>query len=143
MVESEDVPVDIDPGEEPESPDGGENDPFPEKKSSGKSSSKSKAKTKKASKKDRKSTKKAKTSKSKRTKKVIKYDPTENFMVPKHEIVGEEERKELERMYGSLDLFPKILVIDPIASKLGAKEGDLIRIYREEGFYYRYVINRG
>lgn len=75
-----------------------------------------------------------------KARKMIKYDPTESFMVPKHEIVDEKEKEKLEKMYGSLDLFPKILVTDPIVIKLGAKEGDLIRIHREKGFYYRLVV---
>lgn len=79
----------------------------------------------------------------KKAKKVIKYDPTEHFMVPKHEIVDEKEKEMLVKKYGTLDRFPKILLTDPIVEKLGAKEGDLIRIYREEGIYYRYVVGPG
>jgi len=139
LVESEDVPVDIDLDEGSDSPNPSKEAKSPGKRSSGKSSSKAKktAKTKKE-----KTQKRTKTTRTKKTKKAIKYDPTENFMVPKHEIVSEDEKRELERMYGSLDLFPKILVTDPIVMKLGAKEGDLIRIHREEGFYYRYVVSR-
>lgn len=102
--------------------------------------SKSKTKSKKAEK--EKVQERVKAAKGRKTKNAIRYDPTESFMVPKHEVVDERERKELERMYGSLDLFPKVLVNDPIVIKLGAKEGDLIRIHREEGFYYR-VVTRG
>lgn len=86
----------------------------------------------------RKTTKRAKAVK--KAKKVVRYDPTEHFMVPKHEIVDEKEKEMLVRRYGPLDRFPKILLTDPIVEKLGAKEGDLIRIYREEGIYYRYVV---
>ncbi|MDK2373232.1 MAG: DNA-directed RNA polymerase subunit RpoH/Rpb5 C-terminal domain-containing protein [Candidatus Korarchaeota archaeon] len=140
MVESEDVPVDIDLDKGSDSLNPSKETKSSGKKSSGKSSSKAK-KTAKV-KKEKKAQKKTKTARTKRVKKAIKYDPTENFMVPKHEIVSEDEKRELERMYGSLDMFPKILVTDPIVMKLGAKEGDLIRIHREEGFYYRYVVSR-
>jgi len=139
LVESENVPVDIDLGEGSNSPN-----PSKEAKSGKKPSGKSSSKAKKASrtKKEKKAQKRPKATRSKKAKKAIKYDPTENFMVPKHEIVSEDEKRELERMYGSLDMFPKILVTDPVVMKLGAKEGDLIRIHREEGFYYRYVVSR-
>ncbi len=140
MVESEDVPVDIDLGEGAESPNPTKEAKSSGGKSSGKSSSKAKRTTK--AKKEKKTQKRSKATKTKKAKKAIKYDPTENFMVPKHEIVGEDEKRELERMYGSLEMFPKILVTDPIVIRLGAKEGDLIRIHREEGFYYRYVVSR-
>jgi len=140
LEESEDVPVDIDLGERSDSPKPSKETKSSEKKSSGRSSSKAKKTTK--TKKEKKTQKRTKTARTKKAKKTIKYDPTENFMVPKHEIVGEDEKKELERVYGSLDLFPKILLTDPIVIKLGAKEGDLIRIHREEGFYYRYVVSR-
>ncbi len=140
MVESEDVPVDIDLGEGAEPPNPTKEAKSSSGKSSGKSSSKAKRTTR--TKKEKKAQKRSKATKTKKTKKAIKYDPTENFMVPKHEIVGEDEKRELERMYGSLEMFPKILVTDPIVIRLGAKEGDLIRIHREEGFYYRYVVSR-
>ncbi len=126
MVDSEDIPVDADLG-------GG---PSPSR--SGKKSKGSKRSVKKKEPK-RKSQKKVKAAK--KAKKAIKYDPTESFMVPKHEIVSESEKEELIRRYGSLDLFPKILITDPIVERIGAKEGDVIRIYREEGFYYRYVVS--
>lgn len=75
-----------------------------------------------------------------RPKKLIKINVEESLMVPKHELVSEEERAELVRRYGPLELFPKILASDPMVERLGAKPGDLIRIYREEGIYYRYVV---
>lgn len=129
MVDSEDIPVDADLGSGPSPPRSG-------KKSKGTKRSVKKKEPKRKSQKKVKATKKAK-----KAKKAIKYDPTENFMVPKHEIVSESEKEELIRRYGSLDLFPKILVTDPIVERIGAKEGDVIRTYREEGFYYRYVVS--
>lgn len=72
--------------------------------------------------------------------KPVKINVEENLMVPKHEVVSEEEKAELVKLYGPLDLFPKILASDPMVERLGANPGDLIRIYREEGVYYRYVV---
>ncbi len=137
MVEFDDISVDSDL--KPES-----------SPSKGRSKVKSsRGRGKKTSNKDskRKLTKKSKASKksqkkgAKKTKKVIKYDPTENFMVPKHEVISEEEKEELVKKYGSLDYFPMILVTDPVVERIGAKEGDIIRIHREEGYYYRRVIS--
>jgi len=131
LVESEGVSVGDSLGEISESPDPKEKAKSTKNKSVKRPSSKSKKKTRK--------TRKGASGGGK-TRKAIKYDPTESFMVLKHEIVDEKERKELEMMYGSLNLFPKILVSDPVVIKLGAKEGDIIRIHREEGFYYRLVV---
>lgn len=76
-----------------------------------------------------------------KSRKPVKINVEESLMVPKHEIVSEEEKVELAKRYGPLDLFPKILASDPMVERLGAKPGDLIRIYREEGIYYRYVVS--
>ncbi|MEM3481267.1 MAG: DNA-directed RNA polymerase subunit H [Candidatus Korarchaeum sp.] len=76
-----------------------------------------------------------------RARRPLKINVEESLMVPKHEIVSEEEKAELVRRYGPLDLFPKILASDPMVERLGAKPGDLIRIHREEGIYYRYVVS--
>lgn len=78
--------------------------------------------------------------KKKYSKKRIKINVEENLLVPKHEIVSEEEKEELMRKYGPLELFPKILSSDPMVERLGAKPGDLIKVYRSEGIYYRYVV---
>jgi len=121
LVESEDIPVDADLGNR-----------------SSPSESRKRVKTSRKRKEGKKSRKARAARKSKR---ILRYDPTENFMVPKHEIISESEKEKLVKMYGPLDLFPKILVTDPIAERLGAKEGDVIRIHREEGFYYRYVVS--
>lgn len=76
-----------------------------------------------------------------KAKKLLKINVEESLMVPKHEIVSEEEKAELVRRYGPLEFFPKILANDPMVERLGAKPGDLIRVYREEGIYYRYVVS--
>lgn len=78
--------------------------------------------------------------KGKKLRKPLKVNIEESLMVPKHEIVSEEEKIALIQKYGPLDLFPKILESDPMVERLGAKPGDLIKIYRDEGIYYRYVV---
>lgn len=72
-----------------------------------------------------------------------------NFLVPKHEIATEEEKQELIKKYGPLKYFPRILSSDPIVKKIGAKPGDLIKIYRKSpilkgkySIYYRVVVER-
>jgi DNA-directed RNA polymerase subunit H len=53
-------------------------------------------------------------------------------LVPKHEVLSEEEKKEvLERYKVSQFQLPKILVSDPAARAIGAKVGDVIKITRE------------
>ncbi len=110
------------------------------KKKNRKRSRKSKSKTEKR-KRARRATTKAK---AKVKKKVIRYNPLEHVMVPKHEIVSEEEKVKLMEMYGDLNLFPKMFVTDPAAVRLGAKPGDLIKIIRpgDTHPYYRLVISR-
>jgi len=69
-------------------------------------------------------------------------------LIPQCEIISEEEKKILMEKYGSnLKKYPKILVSDPMAKALGAKVGDIIKIYRKEphlkkGYviYYRVVV---
>jgi DNA-directed RNA polymerase subunit H (RpoH/RPB5) len=53
-------------------------------------------------------------------------------LVPKHEVLTEEEKKEvLERYKVSEFQLPKILASDPAARVIGAKVGDVIKITRE------------
>ncbi len=67
-------------------------------------------------------------------------------LVPKHEILKEEEKEELLKKYGvSLRQLPRILSSDPVVKVLGAKPGDVIRIRRKsltagETVYYRVVV---
>ncbi len=70
----------------------------------------------------------------------------ENFLVPKHEIMSEEEKINLLNKYKiSITQLPKILSSDPIVKAIGAKVGDVIKITRNEmgigtTLYYRVVI---
>ncbi len=107
----------------------------------------SKKKTKKRSRKSKGSADKKKRGKkaaSKSKKKTVRYNPLEHILVPKHEIVSEEEKKRLMEIYGDLELFPKIFASDPVVLRLGAKPGDVIKITRpgDTHPYYRLVIVR-
>lgn len=70
----------------------------------------------------------------------------DHILVPKHEILSEEEKEELLRTLGIRpEQLPKIRVDDPIAKEIGAKVGDIVRIIRESptagvSVAYRYVV---
>lgn len=70
----------------------------------------------------------------------------ENRMVPWHEVVSAEEKAQILKKYGlAADRMPQILRDDPAILEIGAKPGDLIRIYRKsptagESVYYRIVV---
>lgn len=75
-----------------------------------------------------------------------KYNVLEHVLVPKHEIVPDSEVESLlgELKIGSKEKLPKILTGDPVVKAIGAKEGDILRIYRKEPtgevLYYRLVV---
>ena len=60
------------------------------------------------------------------------------------DICNKKEQKEYILRYGDLKFTPKIMHQDPYIQYIGAKVGDLLRIYREKNdstyIYYRYVI---
>ncbi|MCS7093882.1 MAG: DNA-directed RNA polymerase subunit H [Candidatus Aenigmarchaeota archaeon] len=77
-----------------------------------------------------------------------KIDVSKHELVPKHEIVTEEEKKEIVEKYGSLKNLPRIYSTDPQVKILNAKPGDVIKITRKsetagETIYYRIVIEKG
>lgn len=80
------------------------------------------------------------------TEKEQEFNPFENELVPKHEILSAEERAELMKGLNiSLKGFPRIKEEDPIVKSVGAKRGDVLRITRHspvasEYFYYRVVV---
>jgi DNA-directed RNA polymerase, subunit H (EC 2.7.7.6) len=100
--------------------------------------------------------KSTKRSKSKKTSKVNKpkkdlrelseIDITKHYLVPKHIILSEEEKKELLEKYKvSLSDLPKIKISDPALKNLNAKPGDIVKIIRSnprigEEIYYRVVV---
>ncbi len=74
------------------------------------------------------------------------FDVFEHELVPRHEILSEEDRREiLERFHAKPYQFPWIKASDPIAIILGAEPGDIIRITGESATAgksesYRYVV---
>jgi DNA-directed RNA polymerase subunit H len=76
-----------------------------------------------------------------------KIDPTLHKYVPKHELLSLEEAYNLLKQLGAKpEQLPWIKASDPIAKKLGAKPGDIIKITRKssiagEIIVYRYVIS--
>lgn len=68
-------------------------------------------------------------------------------LVPKHEIVDEEEKKRIIEKYAGGDPYklPYILASDPVVKAIGGKPGDVIKITRRSPtagvtVYYRYVV---
>ena len=56
---------------------------------------------------------------------------THHELVPKHEIVSEDEKQTVLKKYMAKESqLPKILISDPIAKYLGARRGQLIKIMR-------------
>jgi DNA-directed RNA polymerase subunit H len=75
-----------------------------------------------------------------------RFNVMENYLVPRHSIMPEEEMDGLLEKYGIVKAqLPKILMMDPCAKALGAKPGDVIVIERESptaglSVYYRLVV---
>lgn len=71
---------------------------------------------------------------------------SEHVLVPKHELLGDKEKKAiLEKHSASLEDFPKILITDPAITHLSVKEGDMIKITRDsltagDAAFFRVVI---
>jgi DNA-directed RNA polymerase subunit H (RpoH/RPB5) len=74
------------------------------------------------------------------------FDIFEHVLVPKHEIVSEEELKEVSKRYHAEPYqFPWIKVNDPIAIILGARRREVIKVTQDsatagKSISYRYVI---
>ena len=70
----------------------------------------------------------------------------EHVMVPKHEIVADQERQEILQKYKVHPYqLPYINVSDPAVKAIGAKPGDIVKVIRESQtagtyFAYRYVV---
>ncbi len=61
-----------------------------------------------------------------------KFTVLDHVLVPKHEIMTEEEiEKELGKLGLKREDLPLLLVTDPVAKAIGAKPGDVVRITRE------------
>ena len=69
-------------------------------------------------------------------------------LVPEHIILDGNEKKELfERMRITAEQLPKILTNDSVVKKIGAKEGDVLKIIRKSqtadiAIYYRVVVKK-
>jgi len=76
----------------------------------------------------------------------MKVSLQDHVLVPKHEILKENEAEELLRLLGvSKEQLPKIKSTDPIVKEIGAKPGDIVKITRESltanvSIFYRLVI---
>ena len=77
---------------------------------------------------------------------MTRFNVMENYLVPRHSIMPEEEVEELLIKYDIVrDKLPKILMMDPCAKALGAQPGQVIKIERESptagtSYYYRMVV---
>lgn len=80
---------------------------------------------------------------SKKTKDKKAVDVLSYHLVPKMEIVSENEKNRILQKYGiTPEQLPKMLTSDPSVIALGAKKGDVIKIYREDrtGKYLAYKL---
>lgn len=73
-------------------------------------------------------------------------DKLDHVLVPKHELITEDEKKELLKIYKAKEgQLPKMLSSDPIARYFGARKGQVFKITRPsessgDYIYYRIVI---
>ena len=73
-------------------------------------------------------------------------DIFQSELVPKHEILNEDEKIILlKRLNVDERQLPKIKITDPVIKVIGAQKGDVIKITRNsaiagEAFYYRRVV---
>ena len=76
------------------------------------------------------------------------YNVTKHFLVPKHIVLSEKEKKKIMNIYNVTEQqFPKILDTDPIVKYYGMKVGQVCKIIRINKFTgddisYRIVINK-
>ncbi len=76
----------------------------------------------------------------------MKFRLQDHILVPKHEVLSQEEAEELLRVLGiSKEQLPKIKATDPIVKEIGAKPGDIVKITREsltagKSVFYRLVV---
>ena len=79
---------------------------------------------------------------------MAKPDITQHVIVPKHQKLSEQGKKELLEKYGlqGIKELPRILARDPALEGLDAKEGEIIKITRKSmtaghAIFYRRVVN--
>ncbi len=84
--------------------------------------------------------------KSKKEKQELNIDITKHVLVPKHEVLSEEEKEKLlKELNIEFKQLPKIKINDPAIKHLKVKPGDVIKITRSspiagKTIYYRGVI---
>jgi DNA-directed RNA polymerase subunit H len=71
--------------------------------------------------------------------------PVEHILIPKHEILNEEEEKKvLEKLNCTKNQLPRIKIDDPAIAHMNPKKGDIVRIHRidkhAKSIYYRVVV---
>ena len=77
---------------------------------------------------------------------IAMFNTTDHEMVPKHEVLTPNERKEVLEMLGiTREQLPLIEESDPVAKEINAKAGDVLRIIRKsqtagQTVYYRLVV---
>ncbi|KXS45080.1 MAG: DNA-directed RNA polymerase, subunit H [Methanolobus sp. T82-4] len=75
-----------------------------------------------------------------------KFSLLDHELIPKHEIMSEEDLKTVLKMYNiGKEQLPKIKVDDPVIQEIGAQTGEVVKITRKsqtagEAYYYRLVI---
>lgn len=70
--------------------------------------------------------------------KELTYIPIDNYLVPKHELLNEDEVKKLVANE-KISKIPKISIDDPIAKYYGANKGDVFKIHRVDLTGLQYV----
>lgn len=74
------------------------------------------------------------------------YDILSHTLVPKHEVMGAEEVKEILAKFNiTINQLPKIFTTDGTVKAIGAKEGDVLKVSRPsptagKTVYYRLVV---
>jgi len=77
---------------------------------------------------------------------VRKFSLLDHELIPKHEIMSEDELKSVLNQYKiGKEQLPKIKDDDPIIQEIGAQVGEVVKITRNsqtagEAYYYRLVI---
>lgn len=62
----------------------------------------------------------------------MKFDILKHKLVPHHEILSQEEVEKLLKTYNiKKEQLPRMLLSDPVAKAIGAKEGDIFKIIRK------------
>lgn len=83
----------------------------------------------------------------KKTKDKRMYNVVDHYLVPKHSVLNEKEKKLIfDQYHVTFAELPKILLTDPALSALDVKVGDVVKITKENSQlgkmeYYRGVTN--